>query len=74
MTWSINPESVLSTTQSTAIETFLTKIFNAVIDVLFTIVDTLSDFFTQKEVLWALVVIGLIYAGYKMLKRRAVSV
>ena len=73
MTWVVTPESVVSTAQQSVIETFLLKVFNAVIDFLYTIVDVLVTFFTQQTVLWALVVIALIYWAYRMLKRKSVS-
>gem|GEM_PF-3331775 len=59
--WYMNPTDVVTTAQSTTINSFLTKIFQAVIDFLFTIVNILVNFFTQPAVLGALATILVIY-------------
>jgi len=69
----MNPTDVVTTAQSTTINSFLTKIFQAVIDFLFTIVNILVNFFTQPAVLGALATILVIYWAYRMLKNKSTS-
>lgn len=74
MTWvTMNPTNVITVEQTTATNGLLTKIFQAVIDFLFTFINVLVDFFTQPTVLSALVVIGIVFGAWKMLKKKSVS-
>jgi hypothetical protein len=48
-------------------------VFKAVIDFLFSIVETLINFFTTPQVLGALVTIAIIYGAWRMFKRKGTS-
>lgn len=69
----MNPTSVITVDQTTAVNATLTKVFQAVIDFLYSIINVLVDFFTQPGVLGALVVIAIIFGAYKMLRKKSVT-
>jgi hypothetical protein len=66
----MTPTNVLSATQTTALDAIYTKVFNFVVNFLYSLVMYIVDFFTKPEVLGSLVVIALVYGAYSMLKRR----
>lgn len=65
--------SVMTADQSTEVANIFSKVFNAIIDFLYTMVFTLLDFFTNPDVLGSVVTIALIYWAYKMFKRKSLS-
>lgn len=71
--WVLLDTAVVSNTYQWIIETVLFKVFNWVISFLYAIVNVFVDFFTQGPVLWALVVIAIVYWAWRMLKRKWTS-
>lgn len=69
----VNVVSQVPGGQWEVIRLILSKVFQAVIDFLFSIVETLINFFTTPQVLWALVTIAIIYGAWRMLKRKGTS-
>jgi len=66
----MNPSSVVTPDQLTTVTGILTSVFQGVIDFLYSIITVLVDFFTQPNVLGALVVIAIIYGAYRMLRKK----
>ena len=66
----MNPTSVITAEQTTSVNAVLVKVFQWVIDFLYTIINVLIDFFTQPAVLWALAVIAIIVMAYKKLRSK----
>jgi len=69
----LDPANSVGWAQQATITAFLNKVFQAVIDFLFTIVNILVNFFTQPAVLGALATILVIYWAYRMLKNKSTS-
>lgn len=70
MTWTMNPVSVVTAEQTTAVYDILTKVFQGVLDFLYTMITILVNFFTQPAVLGALAVVAIIYAAYRKLRAK----
>ena len=70
MTWTMNPVSVVTAEQTTAVIDILTKVFQGVLNFLYTMITILVNFFTQPSVLGALAVVAIIYAAYRKLRAK----
>ncbi len=66
----MNPTSVVTAEQTTAVNDILTKVFQWVLDFLYTIITILVNFFTQPAVLGALAVVAIIFAAYRKLRSK----
>jgi len=66
-------DSVLTDVQKTEITDVLILIFKSIIDLIYTIILTLVDFFTRPDVLWALAVLMLIVIWYSWLKSKRIN-
>ena len=66
----MNPTSVITADQTASVDAVLIKVFQWVIDFLYTIINVLIDFFTQPAVLWALAVIAIIFMAFKKLRSK----
>lgn len=71
--WVLLDTAVVSSAYEWIIQWVLYKVFNWVISFLLAIVNVFIDFFTQGPVLWALVVIAIVYGAWRMLKRKWTS-
>ena len=69
----MNPTSVVTAEQTTAVNDILAKVFQAVLDFLYTMITILVNFFTQPEVLGALAVVAIIFLAYNRLRRKKLS-
>ena len=69
----MNPTSVVTAEQTTAVNDILDKVFQAVLDFLYTMITILVNFFTQPEVLGALAVVAIIFLAYNRLRRKKLS-
>ena len=63
---------ILTSEQKTEITDVLIDIFEGIIDLFYTIIITLVDFFTRADVLGALAVLVLIIIGYGWLKNKKI--
>lgn len=66
----MTPTSVVTADQLTAANWMLTKVFQAIVNFLYTLVDVFVNFFTETKVLWALAVIAIIYAIYRKFRSK----
>lgn len=73
MTWTMNPTSVVTVEQTASVNLILNKVFQAIIDFLYTMITILIDFFTQPEVLGALAVIAIIFMAYRKLRTKSLN-
>ena len=69
----MNPSSVVTAEQTTAVNDILTKVFQGVLDFLYTVITILVNFFTQPAVLGALAVIAIIFMAYRKLRAKRLS-
>jgi hypothetical protein len=65
--------NVVTLEQQMTIWSVLNQVFSAVINFLYSIVITLVNFFTQPQILGALVTIAIVYGAFRMLKRKSTS-
>lgn len=66
----MTPESVVTVDQTTAVNGLLNQIFQAIVNLVFTIVDLVVTFFSQPAILWAIAVIAVVMMVYRKFKAK----
>ena len=66
----MNPVSVVTTAQQTAVDGLMTKIFQALVNLLFTVIDIVVTFISTPAVLGAIAVIAVITLFYNKFRSK----